>query len=73
MAYKILNGGTVVEMGPNQMALKVIGTTVPADTTAGYHKGCFFIDNDVAAGTSNTYVNVGTDASCNFDLITDAA
>lgn len=49
-----------------------VGTTVPTDATAGYAKGAFFIDSDVAGGTSGLYVNVGTTASCNFDLITDA-
>ena len=28
------------------------GTTVPTDTTAGYEKGCLFVDTDVATGTS---------------------
>lgn len=48
------------------------GTTVPTDAVAGYAKGAFFVDSDVAGGTSGLYVNVGTTASCNFDLVTDA-
>lgn len=53
-------------------AVYAIGTTVPTDSTAGYAKGCLFVDTDVAAGTSGLYVNVGTTAACNFDLVTDA-
>lgn len=48
------------------------GTDVPADTTAGYAKGCLFIDTDVAAGTTGLYVNVGTTDECNFDAVSDA-
>ena len=49
------------------------GTTVPADTTTGYAKGCLFIDTDVVTGTSGLYVNVGINTSCVFKLITNAA
>lgn len=48
------------------------GTDVPADTTAGYAKGCFFIDTDVAAATTGIYVNIGTTASANFDAVADS-
>jgi hypothetical protein len=54
------------------MALLVTGTTIIADGQAGFAKGCLFIDTDVAGGTSGLYVNVGTTASANFDLVTDA-
>lgn len=53
-------------------AMHVTGTTVPADGQAGFAKGCFFVDTDVAAGTTGLYVNVGTTAACNFDAISDA-
>lgn len=53
-------------------ALLATGTGVPADTGAGYAKGCLFIDTDVATGTSGLYVNVGTTASCVFKLVTNA-
>ena len=49
------------------------GTTVPADTTTGYAKGCLFIDTDVVTGTSGLYVNVGINTSCVFKLVTNAA
>ena len=45
------------------------GNDVPADTTSGYAKGCLFIDRNVATGTSGLYVNVGTIASANFDIV----
>lgn len=48
--------------------LMATGTDVPADTTSGYAKGCTFIDTDVTAGTSGTYINVGTSSECNFDV-----
>jgi len=49
-----------------------VGITVPTDATAGYMKNAIFSDSNVAGGTSGLYVNVGTTASCNFDLVTDA-
>lgn len=54
-------------------ALMATGTGVPADSSAGYAKGCLFIDTDVAAGTSGLYVNIGTTAACNFNLVSNAA
>jgi len=48
------------------------GTTKPADTTTGYAKGSLFIDTDVVSGTSGLYVNVGTNTSCIFKLVTNA-
>ena len=48
------------------------GTEVPTDDTAGYAKGCLFIDTNVAAGTTGLYVNVGDTDDCNFDAVSDA-
>ena len=45
------------------------GTDVPTGTTTGYAKGCLFIDRDVATGSPSLYENIGTDTSCNFNLI----
>lgn len=45
------------------------GTDVPTDTTAGYAKGCIFIDTNVVTGSTGIYENVGTTSSCNFDAI----
>lgn len=53
--------------------LLVQGTTVPTDATTGYAKGCLFIDTDVATGTSGLYVNVGTNTSCVFKLVSNGA
>jgi len=50
--------------------LLATGTTVPSDSDAGYAKGCIFIDTDVGAGSQGAYINVGTTAACNFDVIT---
>lgn len=54
-------------------ALLATGTGVPADSGAGYAKGCLFIDTDVAAGTTGLYVNIGTTASCVFKAVSNAA
>ncbi len=48
------------------------GTTLPTDTTTGYAKGSLFIDTDVASATSGLYVNVGTNTSCIFKLVSNA-
>jgi len=53
--------------------LLATGTTVPANAGTVYAKGCLFIDTDVASGTSGLYVNVGTNKSCVFKLVTNAA
>lgn len=57
--------------GDNKI-LWATGTGVPTDATAGYAKGCLFIDTDVAAATTGLYVNIGTTTECDFDAITDA-
>ena len=45
------------------------GLDVPANATAGYAKGCLFIDRNVATGITGLYENIGTSASCNFNAI----
>ena len=52
--------------------LLATGTTVPTNDTAGYAKGCLFIDTDVAKGTGGLYCNKGTAAECTFTLVTQA-
>lgn len=42
------------------------GVTKPADLTAGYAKGCIFVDTDAAGGVNGFYVNTGTITSCAF-------
>ena len=45
------------------------GTSVPTDATAGYATGCIFLKTNASAGV-NVYQNVGTQTSCDFNLIT---
>ena len=49
-------------------ALLATSTTVPS-ATAGYAKGCLFIDTDVAGGTGGLYENKGTTTSCTFNAV----
>ena len=49
-----------------------MGTTVPADTTAGWMKGAKFLDTN-GTTVSLWYTNIGTQASCDFNLDTTAA
>ena len=42
------------------------GTTVPADGSEGYAKGCVFIKMDGGVG-STYYVNEGNNTSCDFN------
>lgn len=44
------------------------GNTVPSDAQTGYAVNCLYIDANGAAG-SQLYVNEGTLASCNFNLL----
>lgn len=46
------------------------GTTVPADNSKGYAKGCIFIDTD--ATDNGFYINTGTPTACAFKLVTVA-
>lgn len=49
----------------------VHGLAVPADGVEGYAPGCIFIDVNGGQGAT-LFVNEGTLASANFDLITTA-
>lgn len=49
------------------------GDTVPTDATAGYAKGCIFVNTDGTDHSDLLYTNIGTAASCNFNLITVAS
>ena len=50
----------------------VIGDTVPSDEAVGYAPGGKFLDYD-GATVSKWYTNIGTAASCDFNLDTTAA
>jgi hypothetical protein len=54
----------------NGMIMYATGLEVPGDI-AGYAKGCLFVDKNVADGTTGLYVNVGTEASADFDAVSD--
>lgn len=59
--------GTIIEK-PGIGILFAAGTTVPADTTAGFSPGCLYHDTDAAAG-STLFVNEGTATSSDFNAI----
>lgn len=63
---------TVLMRDPDGNILFATGTTVPTDATAGYAKGCLFIDTDVATGTTGLNCNKGVTTSCQFTAITQA-
>lgn len=60
---------TVLEINDVGHVRRAIGTTVPADGTAGYAKGAIFSKTDVGAKMSGIYENLGTSASCAFVLV----
>lgn len=69
-----INGVTVAvwQAGVNGNISYCSGTTVPANNSAGFAKGCIFIKTDAATGISGTYENVGTTSACDFELIASA-
>src|SRR3990167_9366698 len=72
---KTINGQDVriLEKDRSGDILKATGTVTITDGASGYAKGCYYIDTDVASGTSCVYENVGTNTSSNFDLIAGTA
>lgn len=49
------------------------GVTVPTDGTAGYMPGCLFQHIDGTTYATVLYCNVGTVASCDFNVVTIAS
>lgn len=49
------------------------GDTVPANGKAGYARGCLFIHIDGTGYNDVLYCNIGTAASCDFNLVTVAS
>lgn len=43
------------------------GTTVPTDATAGYARGCIFIDTDSSTKGIQIFLNEGSKTSCDFN------
>ena len=73
--YAETAGGQAVRVFIRDEAGKILlctGTTKPTDASAGFAKGCIFIDTDVAGGTGGVYLNKGTTSSCTFSLVTQA-
>jgi len=60
--------GTIIEK-PGVGILFAVGTTVPADATAGFAPGCIFIDEDSTTDGSMVYINEGTATSCDFNSV----
>ena len=44
--------------------------TVPSDNATGYAKGCICINSAGDAANNTLYVNIGTSAAANFDVLT---
>ena len=71
---KTANAGEyIVLRDSNDDILIMQGTTVPVDTTAWFAKWGTFLKTDVATWTGWTYLNKGTNLSCVFTLVTQAA
>jgi hypothetical protein len=49
------------------------GATVPTDGTAGYQPGCLFQHTDGTTYQTVLYCNIGTLASCDFNVVTIAS
>jgi hypothetical protein len=64
------NTYTAMLVDTNDLLVIVFGTVVP-NAVAGFAKGCLFIKTDAGNGVKSLYENVGTTASCNFNLIGD--
>lgn len=55
---------------PEGMVAMAGGLTVPAIGTAGYAKGCIFVDLDSTAGYGGIYINVGSKTAAWFSRLT---
>ena len=55
---------------PGVGVLRTWGTVaeVPADGVAGFAPGCIYQNTECTALTDAVYINIGTLASCNFDV-----
>lgn len=63
---------TVLDKDADNNLIKGKGATVPTDTQAGYAKGCQFIKTDGGVATT-TYINEGSNTSCDFNAVESAA
>ncbi len=65
------DGTTKIVEIPGRGILLAAGDTVPGDGEEGYAPGCMFQRTNVSDGGA-VFVNEGTKASCNFDLVSVA-
>lgn len=61
----------MIEFSTGGGKVLVHGLVVPTDAVEGYAPGCIFMDVNGGQGAT-VYVNEGTLASANFDLVTTA-
>lgn len=57
----------------NDGLLRASGKVVPTDGTSGYAPGCLFQHTDGTTYATVLYCNVGTAASCDFNVVTVAS
>jgi len=62
----------VKEFDSASMIVRCEGTTVPTADSAGFAKGCLFVDTDAADGVKGLYENIGTTSASDFNLVGDA-
>lgn len=76
LGYDVKTIGSVTvkvkEFDGSGMIVRCEGTTVPTADSAGFAKGCLFVDTDAADGTKGLYENIGTTAASDFNLVGDA-
>lgn len=65
----IHDGTGMIAQDPVSGKIFAYGTTFPADGTVGFAPGCLFLDIDATTEATYWYLNVGTKASSNFDVI----
>lgn len=63
---------SIIDKDSDGYILRATGTTVPTAGTAGYSKGCFFIDTDTAASYQGCWINIGSATACDFALLSIA-
>lgn len=62
----------ILEYNKTGKVRRAEGATVPTDGDAGYAKGCSFVHTDGGVATT-TYINEGSDTSCDFNAVESAA
>jgi len=70
--HRVQDSSGVVIVNDAGLPMWVIGSSVPADTTADYGSGCVYQDNDDNSITGMA-INIGSTTSANFDDATVAS